>query len=264
MPARDLELLIQAARRAGEVASSFVGGALNVREKPDDQGPVTAADLAVNAMLERVLKDARPNYGWLSEESVHDPRRLKAERVFIIDPIDGTRSFIEGANTWAHSLAVAEHGKVIAGVVFLPMRDRIYTAALGHGAFCNGNPITPSARQEATGAEILLNKIALDPTQWKGSLPDIKRAFRPSLAYRQSLVAEGRFDAMLSFRDIWEWDVAAGTIILSEAGGVVSNITGGPMRFNNPVPNNAGVLAAGPALHHALLSHITGMPPASS
>ncbi len=258
MPANDLSLLIDAAKRAGEVARSFVGGALDIQQKPDDLGPVTAADLAVNAVLERMLREARPDYGWLSEESVDDARRLSAERVFIIDPIDGTRSFIEGSNMWAHALAVAERGRVIAGVVYLPMRDTLYSACIDGGAFRNGDPISPATRTDPNGAEVLMSKPTTAPEHWQGGMPEIKRAFRPSLAYRQSLVADGRFDAMLSFRPTWEWDIAAGAVILEEAGATVTDAAGLPLEFNRKHPQSNGILAANSSLHSTLLGHVLG------
>ncbi|MEZ5714732.1 MAG: inositol monophosphatase family protein [Paracoccaceae bacterium] len=128
MPARDLDLLVGAAREAGKIARGFFGGAFAQQDKPDGAGPVTEADLAVNVMLEETLRAERPGYGWLSEESEDSDVRLKAERVFIVDPLDGTRSFIAGEKTWAHSLAVAERGRVVAAAIFLPMLDRLYTA----------------------------------------------------------------------------------------------------------------------------------------
>ncbi|MEX0338437.1 MAG: inositol monophosphatase family protein, partial [Arenibacterium sp.] len=141
MPATDLTLLIEAARAAGETARKFSGLTARQWDKADGAGPVTEADLAVNEVLEEKLRGARPDYGWFSEESEDDLSRLACERVFIVDPIDGTRSFVEGSNTWAHSLAVVENGIVTAGVVYLPMRDKLYGAALGQGAFLNYTPL---------------------------------------------------------------------------------------------------------------------------
>jgi myo-inositol-1(or 4)-monophosphatase len=110
LPADDLALLIAAAREAGALARDLVTRPLDTVDKPGGAGPVTAVDLAVDALLSRRLRDARPGYGWLSEETEDDPARLAAGRVFIVDPIDGTRSLIEGSGLWAHALAVAETG----------------------------------------------------------------------------------------------------------------------------------------------------------
>jgi len=252
LPASDLDLLIEAARAAGEVAARFAGPKAKRWDKPGGLGPVTEADMAVNTLLAAHLRGARPDYGWLSEESEDSSARLERERVFIVDPIDGTRSFIEGSGTWAHALAVAEAGKITAAVVYLPMRDKLYAAALGQGATLNARPITVSARTDLAGAEVLAAKPNYAPEHWPRGVPEVKRAYRPSLAYRLSLVAEGRYDAMLTLRDSWEWDIAAGALILDEAGARVSDRCAMPLRFNNPVPQVGGVVAANPALHAAL------------
>ncbi len=256
MPETDLSLLIDAAQDAGEIARRFVGNDLDISHKDADNSPVTAADLAVNRMLEDKLRHARPDYGWLSEESPDNAARLSAEALFVIDPIDGTRSFIEGSRTWAHALAVVRDGRVEAAVVYLPLRDKLYAASLGHGARLNGRPIGVSRRAESDGAEVLATRPSVDPRHWPGGLPDLRRSHRPSLAYRLSLVAEGRYDAMVTFRPSWEWDIAAGALILTEAGARVTDRRGGALRFNNPHPQTDGVLAANPALHGALLDRV--------
>ncbi len=253
MPARDLPLLIDAARAAGEVATGFVGGTLNRWDKPEGAGPVTDADLAVNDVLEARLRGARPAYGWLSEESAHDPLRAAAPRTFIVDPIDGTRSFIDGSRAWAHALAVVDEGQVTAAVVYLPMLDLMYAAAAGEGATLNGVPIRASAADRFEGASLLAARPMLEAHHWRGAVPPFRREHRPSLAYRLSLVAEGRFDAMLTLRKTWEWDVAAGDLILREAGAVTSDRRGQVLRFNNAVPQVDGVVAAGPLLHREMI-----------
>lgn len=261
MPVTDLTLLTEAAREAGRVATRYSGKTAKMWHKPGDQGPVTEADLAVNTMLHQVLGQARPAYGWLSEETEDDPARLRRERVFIVDPIDGTRSFIEGADTWAHSLAIAENGVVTAAAIYLPLKDKLYTAAAGAGAFLNGARIGASGRTDLTGATVIAAKPNFDPSNWRGGrVPDVKRTFRPSLAYRLSLVAEGRYDAMMTLRDSWEWDIAAGDLILREAGAITSDKRGHPLRFNNAHPQVKGVVAAAPALHADLTARLAQWP----
>ncbi|QFT91874.1 Inositol-1-monophosphatase [Roseovarius sp. THAF9] len=254
MPATELDLLISAARAAGEVACRYTGPEARVWDKPGGAGPVTEADLAVNEVLAEHLRGARPEYGWLSEESADTPERLSRDRVFIIDPIDGTRSFIEGTRTWAHALAVVERGAVVAGVVYLPMRDMMYAAAAGQGATLNGKRLKVSDAGALNGSSMLAAKPNFDARHWRaGRPPEMDRGFRPSLAYRLALVAEGRFDAMMTLRGAWEWDIAAGDLILREAGAVTSDREGKPLRFNNPMPKLDGVLAANPVVHGALL-----------
>lgn len=250
--AEDLALLTTAARAAGLVAREYFGTQLDVQHKPADMTPVTQADLAVNALLEDRLRTARPDYGWLSEESAEDPARSTAPRTFVVDPIDGTRAFIAGEKPWAHSLAVVEAGEVVAGVVFLPMLDRLYAATRGGGATADGAPIRVGQTSLPEEAEVLTSKPNLAAHYWKGGTAPFVRAHRPSLAYRLCLVAEGRYDAMLTFQPAWEWDIAAGALILAEAGAEVSDRHGVPLRFNGLPPQTEGMITANPALHAAL------------
>ncbi len=258
MPAADLALLTDAAREAGKIATGYSGREARRWDKPHGAGPVTEADLAVNAMLEQRLRRARPAYGWLSEESPDNAERLTCDRLFIVDPIDGTRSFAEGSNTWAHALAVAERGVVTAAVIYLPLRDLMYVAATGQGAFVNDVAITPSHPGDLVAADILAARPNLQPEHWKGGdVPAFKRSYRPSLAYRMALVAQGRFDAMLTLRPSWEWDIAAGDLILREAGAACSDRHGAPLKFNNPHPQVNGVVAAGPRLHSTICTALS-------
>lgn len=254
MPATDLPLLIDAAKMAGRIATSFVGQTARRWDKADGAGPVTEADLAVNDMLQQVLLLARPDYGWLSEETEDGKLRLGHERVFIVDPIDGTRSFTEGSNTWAHAIAVAERGEVTAAVIYLPLRDLLYTASAGGGAHLNGVAINATDIADFELSCILAAKPAMAAQSWRaGVCPPFKRAYRPSLAYRLGLVAQAKFDAMLTLRPSWEWDIAAGALIVSEAGGTISDQRGAPLRFNNADPRLDGVVAGGHAIHSALI-----------
>jgi myo-inositol-1(or 4)-monophosphatase len=252
-PTEDLALLTGAAHAAGEIARARIGR-VAVWEKPGGEGPVTEADIEIDAMLRARLGAARPGYGWLSEESADDPARLAARRVFIVDPIDGTRAFAAGEHSFAHSLAIAVDGRVVAGVVHLPMRGETYAAFEGGGARLNDVTIRPSDRRELAGAEVLAAGTQLRADLWPGGVPQVTRHFRPSLAWRLCLAAAGRYDAALTLREAWEWDVAAGTLIATEAGAVVTDRAGRPARFNAPVPRVPGLIVAGPALHAALMA----------
>ena len=257
MPAHDLALLTDAARAAGDIAMRYWRQTPEVWEKPGGQGPVTEGDLAVNAMLSATLRAARPDYGWLSEEDEDSTARLSTTRQFIIDPIDGTRAFMAGEETFAHSLAIAENGAVIAGVVYLPALDRLYTATATGPALKDGEPIQASQQTEIEGATLLTTPPNLAPQHWPGGVPAIKRSFRTSLAYRLCLVAEGRHDGMLTLRDAWEWDIAAGALIAQRAGATVTDRHNTPLHFNTPDAKRPGVLAAAPGLHAALMARLT-------
>ena len=254
MPATDLELLITAARAAGDIATRFWTDGHKTWETPGDAGPVTEADLAVDRLLRDTLLSARPDYGWLSEETEDTAARLSQDTVFIIDPIDGTRAFAKGERTWAHSLAVAHLGQITAAVVYLPLRDKLYAAAAGQGAQLNATPIQPSPRTDLNGAEILASRPTFQSQHWIPPMPKLNRNFRTSIAYRMCLVAEGRFDAMFTFRNTWEWDIAAGALIAAEAGATVTNRHGAALVFNSPDAHAKGTLCAPQAIHAQTLA----------
>ena len=251
--ARDLDLLISAAQSAGEIAQRYFKGSNQVWDKPDGAGPVSEADLAVDNHLRELLTSERREYGWLSEETEDSGARQETESVFVVDPIDGTRSFLSGADTWAHSLAVVKSGKVTAAVVYLPARNKLYSASEGAGAYLNNLQINPTRNSSLSGSNILAARLTMDAQHWPKGVPEIHRSHRPSLAYRLCLVAEGRFDAMLTFRNSWEWDIAAGTLILTEAGAKTSDRMGIELAFNNPHPQTEGVIASGHEMHAEIL-----------
>lgn len=249
MPERDLALLVEAARLAGRVALQFWGKSPQVWDKPDGQGPVTEADLAVNAALEDLLRTARPDYGWLSEESPDTADRLSCDQVFIIDPIDGTRAFIGHDPGFSHSLAIARQGVVTAAVVYLPARNRLYAARAGTTATRDAGPVQVAERDQVEGATLLTSKADLAEAQWIGRPPQVTRVFRPSLAHRLCLVADGTFDGLLTLRPTWEWDIAAGALITERAGATLTDRRGAAVQFNRAIPMTDGLLVASPGLH---------------
>lgn len=256
MPENDLTLLVEAAREAGAIAERYWKTKPRTWNKPGHQGPVSEADLEIDAALRARLMRARPDYGWLSEETEDDQARLATDKVFIVDPLDGTRAFLNNDRNFAHSLAIAENGVVTAAAVLLPLRDKLYTAAKGAGAALNGAAIAVSDRQAAEGASVLAAAPVLDSRNWIGPPPKIDRHLRPSLAYRLCLIAEGRYDALVTIRDSWEWDLAAGALIIQEAGGTVTNRLNAPLVFNAPHPQAHGVIAANPRLHDGLAKRL--------
>ncbi len=253
MPENDLALLVEAAEAAGRIAARYWQHQPQQWEKPDGAGPVTEADIAIDTMLRERLLAARPDYGWLSEETEDTPARLAASRTFVIDPIDGTRAFIAGERGFSHALAVVEGGRVSDAVVFLPMAERLYSASRGHGAWMNGRPIAASRRAELRGAAVLAASHALAPAHWRQGVPDVDRHFRASLAHRLCRVADGSFDATLTFRPVWEWDAAAGALIAEEAGAIATTGDGGVLIFNAAAPLVQGLIVAPPVLHAAIM-----------
>jgi len=256
LPVRDLALLIDAAQAAGEIALRYWRTDQIVRDKDGGAGPVSEGDIAVDTALRTGLLAARPEYGWLSEETEDTPDRLSARTLFIVDPIDGTRAYVDGQRTWAISAAVVTDGVPVAGVVYLPKRNKLYAAARGHGATLNGAPIRPSAKTSPDGAAVLASRLVFEPVNWRGPVPVMDRNFRPSLAYRLCLIADGRFDAMLTVRPTWDWDIAAGTLIAQEAGAAVTDQSGADLVFNSATARNPGAVAAPRDLHAAFLARM--------
>lgn len=256
VPDPDLALLLEAAQGAGAIARRHFKAGGKVWDKGGGQGPVTEADLAVNDYLHGHLTAARPGWGWLSEESapLEDTARLATETAFVIDPIDGTRAFADGQPSFAHALAVVRQGRPVAAVVHLPLLDLTYAATRDGGATLNGAPIRHSGRADPAGARVLASRAALDPAVWPGGVPALSRHFRPSLAWRLALVGEGAFDASLTLNPAWDWDIAAASLIATEAGALVTDRTGQPLRFNTESARSPGVLAAAPALHAQLMA----------
>ncbi len=250
----DLSLLTEAAREAGKIALHYFKRDPDTWDKGDGAGPVTQADLEIDQMLRQSLTAARPDYGWLSEETEDDLDRLSKDTVFIVDPIDGTRAFIDGQSAFSHSLAVVHRGAPVAAVVHLPAQDRLFAAAVGLGATLNGAQIVASDPAREADATVLATRASLHADHWPGGVPVFNRSYRPSLAYRMALVGTGRHDCMLTFRQTWEWDIAAGALIAAEGGATVTDAKGGRLSLNGAIPQVDGVLAAGARLHAALLA----------
>ncbi|HEY6631864.1 MAG TPA: 3'(2'),5'-bisphosphate nucleotidase CysQ, partial [Rhizobiaceae bacterium] len=214
--AGDLALLLDAAREAGLIALSYYKRSPEVWLK-GGTSPVSEADYAADRYLHETLLAARPDYGWLSEETADDAARLAARRTFVVDPIDGTRGFLEGRREWCVSIAVVERGRSIAGVLECPARKETFSAVLGGGAFKNGKRLTVGAPGPAPlvgGPADMINAL---PQEIRGR---VRRAeYVPSLAYRLAMVADGSLDASFVKPNSHDWDLAAADLILCEAGG---------------------------------------------
>ena len=245
----DLPLLEAAARAAGRLMLDMRAAGVTVRRKADGS-PVTAADLACDALLARELRGARPDYGWLSEETADDLARLDCARVFVVDPIDGTTAYIKRRPWFAVSLAVVEHGRAVAGAVFAPELDALYAAEAGGGATRDGVPVRASDRTELAGASLVG-----DPGQFAADAwPGVSVTRRNALALRMALVADASFDAAVSVAPKREWDIAAGTVIAQEAGAAVSDRHGAPLRFNSPAALCPGMACCAPGLAALILA----------
>lgn len=251
--ADDEALLNGAVRAAGALALSFFGSGIVGRQKQDNT-PVSDADLAVDRMLHASLKGARPDYGWLSEESVDDLSRLDAARVWIVDPIDGTRAFLAGTPEWTIAAALVEHGKPVLAAVFNPATAEMFTARRGHGAFLNGAPISVTAPEAIEGSRMIVTKGFFKHKIWTAPWPPTETVWVNSIAYRLALIASGRADATLSLTGKSEWDVAGAALLVEEAKGQVTDAAGAPLTYNQPTPRMNGLVAAASKLHELLVA----------
>lgn len=259
MPGRDdRDLLIAVSREAGAIARKYFGGKFKVFRKSGGD-PVTEADLVIDAFLKEKLLAARPQYGWLSEESADDPSRLAAKRVFVVDPIDGTHGFVRGKPQFTIVAAVVDDGRPIAATVFNPITEEMYDAAIGEGARKNGETIHVSEKADFPGARFLAAKFFFHPEDWESSWPpDIAVESRSSIAYRMALVAEGAFDAMVSMSKKSDWDLAAADLIVQEAGGRATSGEGAALLYNRKEPVQGSVICAPPILHERLIAKLRG------
>jgi myo-inositol-1(or 4)-monophosphatase len=255
----DLALIERAARDAGAIARRYFGGDYKRWDKGKGQ-PVTEADLAIDKFLHETLTAARPAYGWMSEESEDDPSRRAAERVFIVDPIDGTTAFLKGRPHFTIAIALVRDGRPEQGVVYNPISEECYAAARGAGATLNGAAIRVSDCDRIENCRMLAPKTTFEHAIWSTppntSWPPMQVETRGSIAYRMALVAAGQFDAALALSAKHDWDLAAGDLIVEQAGGLVTDHTGAPLRYNAAVPLQRSIVVAGPRLHAALLEKL--------
>lgn len=214
---------------------------------------VTDADHAVDLLLKARLLGAFPGHGWLSEESEDTPARLGRSRVWMVDPIDGTRAYAAGTDDWAVSVALVVDGRAVLAVLAAPMRGVVYRAAAGAGATANGAVLRASARGELAGA-----RVPLDAGRNRLGTALVTRVPKPiALALRLAMVAEDEADVVARRGAVRELDVAAAALIVAEAGGTVTDARGRTLVFNQPSARFDGILASGAALHAAALKAIS-------
>jgi myo-inositol-1(or 4)-monophosphatase len=211
---------------------------------------VSEIDLAANEMLHAALHAIDPDAGWLSEETADSAERLMRSRVWVVDPIDGTRDFVRGRDGWAVSVALVEGGRAVLGVLDAPARDEHWAAEIGRGAWYNGVPIQCSDRTQLAGARVpadMLPKVDAD----------LVAVTKPnSIALRIAMVARGEADLLAALRWGHEWDIAAAALIAQEAGAIVTDARGQTLRFNSTKGEMFGVLATAPGIHAAALERL--------
>jgi myo-inositol-1(or 4)-monophosphatase len=244
-----LEAVSAIAREAGRIAAARSGTIVRKWEKAPGN-PVCEVDLEVDAFLRERLTGLDPEAGWLSEETIDVSDRIERPRLWVVDPIDGTRDYLRGRAGWAVSVALVEDRVPVLGVLDAPARGEHWTAAKGRGAHRNGELLRASSRAVLAGARVPADQLpAAD-----GDLVAIARP--NSIALRIAMVAAGEADLVATLRWGFEWDIAAAALIAEEAGAIVSGALGQPLAFNSFSGEAFGVLASAPAIHQAAVERI--------
>ncbi len=255
MPAPDLDYaaVLAVVRQAADLAHHHwrENAPPDARVWEKEKGsPVCDIDLAVDSMLKNGLGSLAPDIGWLSEETADDPERLKRRFVWLVDPIDGTRDYVRGRSGWCVSVALVADGVPVFATMLAPVENKHWIAKQGQGVTCNGDRLLSSQRTEFAGARV--------PTDY---LPQIDRDLviveKPnSIAMRLTMVACDRADLVATVRWGHEWDIAAAHLIATEAGAVISNAVGRPLRYNKADPRDFGLICSAPEIHASAVSRL--------
>lgn len=252
--ASDAELLKRTVREAGALALTMFRTEIKQWTK-GQSSPVSEADIAVDELICQRLQSATPDYGWLSEESADDRTRLTRPRVWIVDPIDGTRAYLGGREDWSISAALVENGKPRLAAVFAPATDEFFFAAEGRGTTRNDVPVSTSSGSgfdidRMAGPHFLLNRVR------GATSPELRNFKIGSLALRISRVAQGALDAAFVGGNSRDWDLAAADLLVREAGGLLTTLRGDALAYNRVEVTHEVLLTAGRERHASLVTHL--------
>lgn len=251
-------LLTDVLQEAGEVAMRFFSRDPVVRQKSDST-PVTEADFAVDRHIRRRLLGGFPDDGWISEESVRQASGDQG-RAWIVDPIDGTRAFVRERDDWCISIALVQSGcPILAGILHVTKGD-LYLAQAGGGTTLNGQLVAVSKTTRVNGAKIVAYQHALGREEWPRSWPELQYRKLNSMALRLASVASGENDAVVTLSRKSDWDLAAGDLLVQEAGGNITDFAGRRFIYGGEVLRKPNIVAAGKPLHSALLDRTAEWP----
>jgi myo-inositol-1(or 4)-monophosphatase len=254
-PADAARALAAAVVAAGKLALSMRAGVKSW--KKDASSPVSEADLAADDFLRARLSSLAPSYGWLSEETADRPDRLARRRIWIVDPIDGTRAYLAEAPDWAVSAALVEDGRPLAAALYAPASDELFVAAKTAGATRNGRPLQATVLRAPTGAKIAGNKARVERLMRAGVAVEAAPKIH-SLALRFARVATGELDAALASAASYDWDLAAADLLVHEAGAVLTTFDGHTPVYNRAEIRHGELIAASATLHGQLLAAFKG------
>jgi myo-inositol-1(or 4)-monophosphatase len=250
---RELALAKKAARAAGEILRGYwKREGLKIGSKGHDN-PVTQADLEADGAIKKLLRDPFPDYGWLSEETADNDDRLKCRRVWIVDPLDGTKEFITGIPEFAVAIALVENGTPVLGVTFNPIKREMYWGARGAGCYLNARRVRVTRTRTLKRATVLASRSETKRGEWQVFHGMWKVSPTGSVAYKLAIVAAGRADATFTRSPKSEWDIASGAALVIEAGGTITDIKGRAIRLNQRNVKLQGLIADNTILHAALM-----------
>lgn len=249
-----VNLSFEAIKKAGEIALEYSKKEIGFEYKSKNQ-PVTEADILINNYLENFFQKHTPSFGWVSEESIDNKSRLQKDFFWCVDPIDGTRSFINKSSQYSISIALIKKNKPIFGIVYNPCTNQKFYAIKNNGAYCNGDRITVGKVNNLEKA-----RIAISSSEYK-EFDRKKLKFKNiekigSIAYKIALVANGTIDATLSFTKKSDWDIAAASIILSEAGGKITSLSGEKIFYNSENLKIPSLISANVDIHKKFCDRI--------
>jgi myo-inositol-1(or 4)-monophosphatase len=252
---RELDVAIHAAREAGAIVRRYYEQGVAAAEKGPDN-PVTKADLEADARIRSLVLAAFPDDGWLSEETADSTDRLRRRRVWVVDPLDGTKEFIQHIPEFCVCVALVEDGRPVVGVEYNPAADRLYAAGRGAGTTVNGTPARVSTTSRVPDAVVLASRSEDKRGEWDAFKSRVHVRLTGSVAWKLAELSTGAGDATFTLTPKNEWDICAGAILVEEAGGRVTDLAGGPLLFNQPTTLRPGMIASNGALHDGLLALI--------
>lgn len=259
--AEDHALMCEAVRAAGAVVLDHYHRQYTKNWLKDDASPISEADLAANVVLkDLLLAGRRANYGWLSEECPDAPSRLSADRTWVIDPIDGTRAFLQKRPEFAVCAALIEDSQIVVSALYNPVTEEFFEAQLGRGAYCNGARLRVSRTCDMDHCRMLGHKQMFTHPKWPSPWPGMRIKQRNSTGYRMALVAKGLYDATIALVPKADWDVAPGALIAHEAGAQLSDHLGAPFRFNQVIPEQRGLVCATPGVYPDVIARLAHLP----
>ncbi len=238
---QNLEVVKKYVYQAGQAIFQMAAEGFETAYKANED-PVTTADLKADSILREGLTEDFPGTGWLSEETRDDYSRLDKELVWVVDPIDGTKEFVSGIPEYAVSVALVEYGLPVLAVVYNPATEELFAAANGQGAWLNGEAIN-AEHVLAAKPVLLASRSEIRRGEFEPFEPFAEIRPCGSIAYKLALVAAGIADATFSLGPKNEWDIAAGVLLVNEAGGNVTNRSGAPFTFNQRSTLVDGIVA---------------------